>query len=154
MFNQVSAGNSNYQKGIIQQKMLKIDEQLISLHPQEEEVKEGNDAQKWCVSNKSLLTNRLILSRFSTCEFLSAKRICYCLNWKELIKKLVSLSQKFVRQKICANQFASGKPALRSSSLPEIVDFLRLRYWQRIIAGIHLICKMAASKEKTNNRVP
>ena len=40
------------------------------------------------------------LSRFSTCEFLRAKLICYCLNWKELIKKLLSASRKRVRQKI------------------------------------------------------
>ena len=51
-----------------------------------------------------------LLSRFSTGEFLRAKGICYCLNWKELIKKLISSSGK--RQKIRAKKFASEQPAL------------------------------------------
>jgi hypothetical protein len=45
-------------------------------------------------------------------EFLRARRICYCLNWKELIKNLISSSRELVRQKIRANKFASGKQAL------------------------------------------
>jgi hypothetical protein len=55
----------------------------------------------------------MLLRWFSTCEFLRAKRLCYCLNRKELIKNRISSSRELIRQKIRTNKFASGKQALQ-----------------------------------------
>jgi hypothetical protein len=67
-------------------------------------------------------------SRFSTSEFLRAKRIFYCLNWKELIKNLISSSRELIIQKIRANKFASGKPALVALLLIQVLFKLEQIY--------------------------
>ena len=65
-----------------------------------------------------------MLSRFSTCEFLRAKRICYCLNKKELNKNLISSSRELVRQKIRANNsLVENRQSSEGRVVTEIVDF-------------------------------